>query len=256
MSPLLIAAATAVAAALPIAATVVLARRAEAGRVERTARARAIPPDPEAPRSRVAWRAATGSTAVPRRLAEPLLRRLEARRWRAGLPEALEAVARELRAGAPPRRAMVEGLRSVGGPFLADAAQVQRRFDAGRSVPETVQWWVSARRSDELAPLAPIVAAGVELGVGLAAAIEGLAATVSDRRDVAAEAAAGAAQARASALLLVVAPGVFLVVMSGVEPGATRFLFGSPVGWLTLLAALVSDVVGAWWMYRLTEAVR
>jgi tight adherence protein B len=118
-----------------------------------------------------------------------------------------------------------------------------------------IRWWAGHRRLPELAGVAAVVALGGELGGGFADGLDGLAVTMSDRRDIAAEARAQAAQARASAALLVLAPLVFLAVMGTIAPSSTAFLVGTPAGWATLLTAIALDLLGALWMHRLVERV-
>ena len=178
------------------------------------------------------------------------------RRFAAALPELVEALARELRAGAPLRVAMVDAAEATGGPIRRDAVALRRRLDAGQPPDEVLRWWAAHRRSPELDTVAAAVATGRRLGSEFASGLDALAATMSDRRTIAAEARAQAAQAHASAVLLVAAPIVFCIVMSAIDPASTRFLIGTPLGWATVSASLTLDVIGALWMYRLTERVR
>jgi tight adherence protein B len=154
------------------------------------------------------------------------------------------------------RRAVLEGADAAGGPFRADAARLARRLDAGQTVPEVIRWWAAARRSPELARLALVADAGTRVGGELARALDGVAAAMTDRRDVAAEARSLSSQARASAVLLVAAPLLFGVAMAGVQPEGIQFLVGTPGGWATLVTALLLDAVGGFWLYRLTERAR
>ena len=193
-----------------------------------------------------------------------LLRRVEElggrirnrRSFGAALPELVEALARVLRAGAPLRVALVDAAEATGGPIRRDAVALRRRLDAGQSPDEVLRWWAAHRRAPELDTVGAAVATGRRLGSEFATGLDALAATMSDRRSISAEARAHAAQAHASALLLVAAPVVFCAVMSAIDPASTRFLVGTPLGWSTLSVSVALDVLGAWWMYRLTERVR
>jgi tight adherence protein B len=208
--------------------------------------------------------AARPTSQPTRRWGRRLYRRVEAlagrvrsrRSFAASLPELVEALARELRAGAPIRVALVDAAEATGGPIRRDAVALRRRLDAGQSPDEVLRWWAAHRRAPELDTVGAAVATGRRLGSEFATGLDALAATMSDRRSIAAEARAQASQAHASALLLVAAPMVFCVVMSAIDPTSTRFLLGSPLGWATLSVSVALDLVGAWWMYRLTERVR
>jgi Flp pilus assembly protein TadB len=178
------------------------------------------------------------------------------RRFLFALPEFVEALARELRGGAPLRVAVVDAATATGGPMRRDAEALRRRLDAGQPPDEVLRWWAARRRAPELDTVAAALATGRRLGAEFAAGLDGLAATMADRRAITAEARAQASQARASAVLLIAAPPVFCLVMAGVDPASTRFLLGTPLGWATVVVSVTLDVVGAWWMFRLTERIR
>src|SRR5690606_2841281 len=97
---------------------------------------------------------------------------------------------------------------------------------------------------------------GARAGGEVARAVDGVAASLRERREVRGELVALATQARTSAMLLVVAPLGFAGLMSTVEPGAIRFLLGTPLGLLCLAAGLALDAAGGWWMQRIVGRAR
>lgn len=178
-----------------------------------------------------------------------------ARRRTAQLPEALDAVAAGLRGGlALP--AAVAGASAVGAPLGIELAAIAREVDAGRPLAEAVARW-QARAADphtDLAGAALTVAASVG-GPG-ARAVDGAAASLRERIGSEAEAAALATQGRASAAVLTLAPIVFALLLSSLDPAAGRFLLGTPIGWLCIAVGFGLDAVGAWWMARLVRRAR
>jgi tight adherence protein B len=96
-----------------------------------------------------------------------------------------------------------------------------------------------------------VLAAAV--GATPARAVDGVAATLREREDVAAERRALAAQSRASVIVLSAAPLVFAVLLGLSDSAATRFLVGSPAGWACLVVGVALDGAGAWWMATLTR---
>ena len=121
---------------------------------------------------------------------------------------------------------------------------------------EVLDDW-SARYDDPATRLAAtsLVLATV-VGSTPARAVDGVAATVRERLDLAAERRALATQARTSALVLAVAPLAFAALLVAGDTAAAGFLLGQPAGWLCLAAGPALDVTGAFWMARLTRGTR
>jgi tight adherence protein B len=177
---------------------------------------------------------------------------VQGRRADRTLPVLLEAVARELRAGASVQGALLVAATDPepGGARPDPATGVLATALArGTPVGEAVGEWVGTRPTParHLAGAALVVAA--QTGGATAVVIDGVADTLRDRVALEREVAALSSQARASAVLLVVAPLVVAVVVASAEPRIAAFLFGSPVGWACILCGLVLDAVGAAWIH-------
>ena len=89
---------------------------------------------------------------------------------------------------------------------------------------------------------------GAETGGAQARAVDGVAATVRDRLAVAAEVRALSSQARASAVVIALAPLAFSTFAVATDPRTGRFLLRTAPGLLCLTAGLVLDGVAAAWM--------
>ncbi|MCB1004268.1 MAG: type II secretion system F family protein [Acidimicrobiales bacterium] len=138
--------------------------------------------------------------------------------------------------------------RRSGGPLVAAAIGRVRRRRAGelaaRQLPVLLDHVAWALRIAVVAGGAP------------AAALEGVAASVRDREAVRREARALTAQAVASAVLLVVAPLAFGVLLASGDAEVRHFLLAVPIGLACLLAAAVLDVLGALWMRAVARVAR
>ncbi|HEU5082372.1 MAG TPA: type II secretion system F family protein, partial [Acidimicrobiales bacterium] len=166
------------------------------------------------------------------------------------LPDALDAVAAGLRGGlALP--AAVAGAGAVGPPLEAELRDIARAVEDGRPLTDALERWVAGAGDahTQLAGAALTVAARVG-GPG-ARAVDGAAASLRERLASDAEAAALATQGKASAAVLTVAPLGFAFLLTSLDPGAGRFLLGTPVGWLCIAVGLALDAIGAWWMAAL-----
>jgi tight adherence protein B len=183
------------------------------------------------------------------------VRMLPARRRRAQLPGALDRLAAALRGGASIPTALAAAGVTVAAPLGPELAALGREADGGRPTVDVLDEW--ARRHDDsgtrLAATALVLATTV--GASPARAADGVAATLRERADLAAERRALGAQARMSALVLSAAPVGFALLLGMTDGAAATFLLGRPAGWACLAAGLGLDAAGALWMARLTRSL-
>lgn len=168
----------------------------------------------------------------------------------------LESTARGLRSGAELAVALAQAGSEVGGPLGEEVRRAAVRHRSGLTLVAAVGDIGSRLPGREVRLAVTALLVGLETGGELAGSLDGVAATVRDQREVAAEARVLATQARASALMLAAAPVVFALVMGAAGSGATGFLLGTLPGLVCLMAALVLDAIGALWMTRIAVGVR
>jgi tight adherence protein B len=169
----------------------------------------------------------------------------------AQLPDALDAIASALRAGRSLHQAIGDAatLRPPVGPELAAVA---RRAGHGEALALALRRWGSGASADpDTAAAATALAAAHEIGGPIAAIAAGAAADMRERAEQRAELRALAAQARASAFVLVVAPVAVTSVLSVADPRIGDFLLRTAPGGACLVAGLVLDAAGAAWMARI-----
>jgi tight adherence protein B len=172
------------------------------------------------------------------------------------LPEALERIASALRAGRSIGTAVCDTAAAAEPPLGPELSHAAAALDAGAGLERAVQAWVTvAGPSRDVALAATAIGLGGRAGGEVARALDRVAATLRERRELRAEVRALATQARASAGVLTVAPLAFAAIVSTVEPGVVGFLVGSPIGWLCLAAGLGLDGLGALWMARIVRSV-
>jgi tight adherence protein B len=133
---------------------------------------------------------------------------------------------------------------------------VAARVGAGQPFDEALTTW--AEGSDVPGALLAAAALGLafEAGGPQARAVDGVAATLRQRLAAAAQVRTLATQARASAMVIGLAPLGFGALASATDPRTAHFLFGSVPGAVVLLLGLGLDLVGGLWMHRITESVR
>lgn len=180
------------------------------------------------------------------------LRHRGAARYDAALAPALEAVARSLRSGAGLRRALAEA--AAGSQALhRDLARVVAEAERGAALVDALDAWSVRRPLPGVRLTVAALALSIEAGGANARAVDGVAATLRQRRRADDEARALGAQARLSAGVIAVAPVVFAGLSAVIDPAAGRFLFRSATGGVLLVAGIALDLVGGVWMARLAR---
>jgi len=177
------------------------------------------------------------------------LRHRRSRAVTAAIPDALERVAAELRAGGTVASA-IDWLGTDPGPLAADFARVQARVQLGAGLPDALQGWARERPASGARSVAGALAVAHIQGGRSADALDSLATSLRERLGVVAEAHALSAQARYSALVVGIGPLVYLGFSMVVDRRAIDALIGTDLGRLCAVAALVLEGAGAWWMRR------
>jgi len=172
----------------------------------------------------------------------------------AALPDLLERVAGDLRAGAAPLVALTgaSGGADLPAPLAADLANVVRRAGDGGLRPALADW---AEERPMAAVSAVAAALDVTLGAGgpAAPALEGLAAGLRDRQDAAGEVAALSAQARLSAVVVGAAPLVSLGLSLLADRRVAPTLVATASGRTCLLVGTAVDGLAMLWMRRIVR---
>lgn len=196
--------------------------------------------------------------AVAVAAAIPVRRWLAVSRQRAAraaqLPDGLERVAAALRSGDSLASAIEDAGRSLPDPLGAELVAVATATRQGQPLVEALDAWAATRPDPDTRAAATVLVVAAGAGASPARAVDGLAATLRERAQMAAERHAAAAQVRWSALILSAAPLGVAVLLGASGSAAGRFLFGTTAGWTCLALGLAADAAGAAWMARLIGA--
>jgi tight adherence protein B len=170
------------------------------------------------------------------------------------LPEALERIAGALRSGSSTPQAIAEAGRSVVEPLGPELSVLALSMRRGRSLVDVVDEWAAGRRDSgtRLVATALVLASG--LGAAPARALDGVAATLRERLELADERHALATQARMSATVLSAAPFGLALLLAASDPAIAHFLLATSAGWMCLVVGGALEVAGALWMARLTRS--
>ena len=167
----------------------------------------------------------------------------------AALPNLLDRLAGDLRAGAAPLAALRE---AVGGVDLPESLAgdltvvVARAEDAG--LGPALAGWAEERPLPAVAAVAAALEVAAGAGGPAASALEGLAAGLRDRLDTIGEVAALSAQARLSAIVVGSAPVVSLGLSLLADRRVAPTLIGTAPGRTCLVAGVALEGLAALWM--------
>lgn len=172
------------------------------------------------------------------------------------LPDALERLASAVRGGEGIGPAVRDLAGAVPDPLGADLRPVAVAIDQGEPVARALAGWAAGPgASPDVELVVAALTLGAHAGGEVARALDRVAATLRERREVHAEVRALAAQARASAGVLAVAPLGFAALVSTIEPRSATFLVASPLGMACLVAGLGLEALGGAWMARIIRSV-
>ena len=173
----------------------------------------------------------------------------------AQLPDALDRLGSAIRSGQAVGPALATMADALPDPLGAELRPVAGALRHGASVGAALGTWATgAGASSDVRLVAAALTLGADAGGEVARAVDRIAATLRERRELQAEVRALATQARASAGVLAVAPLAFAGLVATVEPAVAAFLITTPVGWASLTIGLGLEALGALWMARITRS--
>jgi tight adherence protein B len=169
------------------------------------------------------------------------------------LPELLEAVARSLRSGTSLPVALREASDDLDDSLRRELTLVLAAADHSRSLADAFTEWarVSASPARQMVAAAMVIAH--TLGGAAAHTFDALASSLRARASARREADVMAAQARASALVIGVAPLAFALVIGALDPSMASAVVRSGAGQLCFAVGLAFEFAGLGWIRRLSR---
>ena len=175
-------------------------------------------------------------------------------RWGHGrddaIPQALELTARALRSGASVLTALDTVATEI--PEIG-WREVVGRVRGGLGLTEALDGWVQDLPERQAA--AALLVLGHQSGAAMAASLDRAASSMRQRRALGDEIRALTSQTRTSGMVVAAAPAGFAAVVAIADPGTLGALVATPFGLLSLVAGLVFEGLGIWWMARLSRGV-
>jgi Flp pilus assembly protein TadB len=169
------------------------------------------------------------------------------------LPEFVDQIIRSLRSG----ESLPRAIRSAAATRTADDhRQLVADLDAGEPVGEAITKWSEAAKS----PLRDLAAVALGLaatsGGSVATVLGGVSESLRERIALEREVRALSSQARASAMVMIIAPIGFAFVGASADSRVATLLLTRPLGWACLIVGIGLNAIGGWWMSRMIAGTK
>lgn len=177
------------------------------------------------------------------------LRRRRRRRFEAQLPEAVLALASQLRAGLALGQALNVLAEHQPAPLGQELTLVLRRHRLGLTLDAALAELPARVRSRDAETFVAALRIARESGAGLADALQRLGDTLRRRRIIEDRIRALTAQGRIQGVVVSLLPAVLVLALLLLEPEATGRLFSTPAGWAALATVVALEIAG-WLLIR------
>lgn len=169
------------------------------------------------------------------------------------LPDLVDQIIRSLRSGA----SLPHAIRSAAAARTADDhRRLVADLDAGVPVGEAITNWGAAAGS----PLRDLAAVALGLaatsGGSVATVLGGVSESLRERIALEREVRALSSQARASAMVMIVAPVGFAFLGASADSRVATLLLTRPLGWACCIAGVSLNAAGGWWMSRMIAGTK
>jgi tight adherence protein B len=193
--------------------------------------------------------------------ASAILRHVFARRRRATgrrrageqLADAVSAISAGLRAGGSLVQAFAYARDEAGEPLRSELSDLVERIDLGTPVGEALSGWADARDSEDVRLIAGVLDLHRRSGGDLPSVLDGVAATLRERRAAQREVRALTAQARLSGSILGLLPIAFFGFLLLTSRAEMLRALASPLGSTALAVGLGMELMAFLWIRRLVE---
>lgn len=166
------------------------------------------------------------------------------------IPQALELIARALRAGASLHTAMDAVATELP---EAELAVVTDRVRRGLDVSQALDYWADGNPDRQA--MAALLVLGHRSGAAIAVNLDRAAISIRQRKALNDEIRALTTQTRISGIVVAVAPAGFAILLALADREMLAVLVTTPIGLVSLSFGVVLEFLGIWWMNRLIRGV-
>ena len=178
------------------------------------------------------------------------MRRRRAQRFDAQLPDLLQALAGALRAGAGVQPALRQLVSQSAPPLSQEFGLLLREQRLGLSFQEALQQLRTRMPTESCGLVVSALDIAARTGGSLADTLESIAGTLRARQHWLGRVEALTAQGRMQSRIMAGLPVMLALVLMRLEPEAMGLLWRTWYGWIVLMAILVLEAVGLYWIRR------
>lgn len=189
-----------------------------------------------------------GALVTPRAVSARL-RRQRRQRIATQLPDAADALASALRAGAGLSQCMALLAQHQRPPLRDELSLLLRQQRLGVSLDASLAQWSMRADCIDVAQFCATVRVARELGGGLGDALQRFASAVRRRRAIEDKIEALTSQGRMQGVIVSLLPILLMAALWLLEPRPTAMLFTTPPGWATLMVVIALQAAG-WILIR------
>ncbi|ASN52640.1 type II secretion system F family protein [Sinomonas sp. R1AF57] len=169
------------------------------------------------------------------------------------LPDTLQTIAGNLRAGHSLLRALDGAADDSEAPMSEELRRVVNETRIGRDLLEALADVAVRTKSPDFLWTAQAVETQREVGGNLAEVLENVTETIRERAQLARQVKALSAEGKMSALVLVLLPIAFILLLTVINPIYAQVFFTTFAGWMMLGAVALLLSVGSFWLSRLIK---
>lgn len=196
--------------------------------------------------------AAAGAYLIPMRYVKWRQRR-RLRAFNRRLPDTLGLLSNALKAGLSLPQAIEAVAKNSAAPISDELARTIREMNLGSSVPQALANMVRRVGSEDLDLIVTAVSIHSSLGGNLARILDSISTTIRQRVQVKSQISALTAQARASGWVITLLPFIVAGILEVITPSYFRVMFTARAGQVLLGLALLSIVIGNYFVRRITS---
>jgi tight adherence protein B len=171
------------------------------------------------------------------------------------LSESLLMLSNLLAAGFSMSQAMATVARETSAPLKQEWQRVMRHVELGAELPHALS--LAARRLGEEDLTLAAIALGIQerKGGSIVRMLERIADTINQRNRLSGRVRILTAQGRMTAIIVMVLPFILILGQRALAPQLWQAFFQSAQGPKLLLCAAVLQVIGSWWVFKLSAPV-
>ena len=177
------------------------------------------------------------------------------RQFDAGLPRAMELIAKSMKAGQSVAQSLTAVTDNANPPVSDEFALARREIELGASVESALNNMVKRIGSNDLRLMVMVITIQRSVGGDLPAILVTLTDTMRQREEMRAEILAATAQSRATSLIITLLPIVAAVLLYFVVQDYFRPMLVNPLGWVMLAFAGFLLFIGNLIIRRLTAII-